>query len=81
MGFLSWYVRSATRGTRRRRSSQASYHGQVLNASGQVIWRCDCNHRSMTAATRCARREAAWLNGHPEQMAQLKPLSWWQKNR
>jgi hypothetical protein len=52
------------------------YWGEVRNASGQVIWRCDCNHRSVTAATRCGRREAAWLASHPEQMAQLKPRSW-----
>jgi hypothetical protein len=55
------------------------YYGQVRNASGQVIWRCDCNHRSMTAATRCSRHEAAWLNRNPEQMAQLKPLPWWSR--
>ena len=52
------------------------YYGQVLNPAGEVIWRCDCNHRSLTAATRCGRQEAAYLSKHPEQMAQLKPLSW-----
>jgi hypothetical protein len=74
MGLLRSYLKSFQYKPQPKR-----YYGKVRNACGQVIWRCDCNHRSMTAATRCGRHEAEWLNRHPEQMAQLKPLPWWKR--
>ena len=60
MGLLRSYLRQFQPKPKPRR-----YYGQVLNASGEVISRCDCNYRSMTAATRCGRTEAAWLSKHP----------------
>lgn len=76
MGFLESYLRQTLRPAKK---TPKRYHGYVTNAAGQIIWRCDCNHRSLTAATRCGRQEAAWLSRHPEQMAQLKPLPWWKR--
>lgn len=72
-GLIRWCVRSTLRVRRR------IYCGKVTNAQGQVIWRCDCRHRSMTAAVRCGRREADYLNAHPEEMARLQPLPWWKR--
>jgi hypothetical protein len=78
MGLLRAYIKSVVTPPKK---PPRRFYGQVVNASGVLIWRCDCNHRSLTAATRCGRTEAAYLSRHPEQMAQLKPLSWLQRHR
>ena len=76
MGFGSMLLRSYVK---QFKPSPKRYYGEVRDAQGQIIWRCDCNHRSQTAAVRCGRREAEWLRRHPGDLANLRPIPWWKR--
>jgi hypothetical protein len=47
-------------GKKRKRRGK-TFHGIIRNAKGRVVWKCEHNHQTMTAAETCSARHAKSL--------------------